>query len=105
LRILSRKQIFAVIIRVMPAETMHLIDPSDIIGIEFLCTKCQLRVIHRLDRFEKTPATCPNCLEAFVPARSDEDQAIQAAVDAIGALIKRGFAIRFQVTGWPELPR
>jgi hypothetical protein len=88
----------------MTAETVHLIDLSDIVGIEFLCSHCGSRTLHVLGKFDRVPATCPNCHEGIVTHLGPEAVAIKEAVEAIQQLVKRKLPtrIRFQVTGFAE---
>ena len=79
----------------MTAETMHLVDLSDIVGIEFLCAHCGSRVLHVLNKFDRVPAKCPNCYEAIVTAGSPEDETIKEAVAAIRTLIKLNCQLEF----------
>ena len=85
----------------MTAETIHLIDLTDIVGVEFLCSHCGSRIVHVLAKFDRVPTKCANCHEAIVTAGSPEETAIKETVEAIKMLAKRKLPtrIRFQVTG------
>jgi predicted RNA-binding Zn-ribbon protein involved in translation (DUF1610 family) len=83
----------------MVVESRHLIEPSDVISVEFSCPKCDARILHRLEGFSRVPLRCPNCHEDLIQPEGPEYVAIEDAVNALRRLREgqKAAKIRFEI--------
>ena len=62
----------------MTRQRRTLIEPADIVGLEYECAHCGSRYLVPLKRFDRRVAHCPNCQKKWVTggpgdgAQSDE---------------------------------
>ena len=88
----------------MTMEQRILIDLSDIVGIEYACSRCSGRYLIPIDKLDAVIAQCPNCRQGLVSEahitsgkRSDADALYElrtALMDTQG----RNIGIRLQLS-------
>lgn len=91
----------------MTAKLRTLIEPQDIIGLEYECMHCHARYGVPIERFDRRITHCPNCKEEWlqgkVPSGSaiSNDQLLAEFVERLRAVQTRTFgaAIRLEING------
>jgi hypothetical protein len=88
----------------MTMQERTLLEPGDILGLEYSCRHCQAKYLVPIERFDRVIRQCPNCREGLVRTdhpesakRSDED-ALHNFVNALVDLRSRDIGIRFEVS-------
>ena len=93
----------------MTVQKRTLIEPSDIIGIEYECSHCGSRYLVQVIRFDRRVAHCPNCHEPWLAAgavnRQSDDQAVAQLVDALKEIQSRklGVVVRLELANAEEI--
>jgi len=89
----------------MTHETKHLINVSDVIGVEFECKHCHARISLPPDA-TRALWQCPSCNEDWLLPNTDEHNAIQTLLAVFKsterALQGRSFSLRLQITAPPD---
>ena len=89
----------------MTFETKYLINVSDVLGFEFECNNCKVRVAIPVDS-TRTLWKCPACNEDWILPGTDEQNAIKSLLNtfknAEKALQGRIFSLRLQITAPPK---
>jgi len=75
----------------MTMQRRILIDPRDILALEYECKKCQCRYSLRFDTESKAPWKCPGCDTQWVPTKNNVgrdpvDDVIPRFVEALNLL-------------------
>lgn len=90
----------------MTIQRRTLIEPADIIGIEFECRHCGSRYLVPLQRFDRRVGRCPNCQEKWLKdghEQPSEDQAISLLVECLRECLQKiqardmGAVVRLQI--------
>lgn len=77
----------------MTIQKRTLIEPRDIVGIEYECRHCQSRYVVPLARFDREISHCPNCKEAWISTARKTGQE-QSDEQAFSLFVK--YLMRFQ---------
>lgn len=97
----------------MTIQRRTLIEPADIIGIEFECRHCGSRYLVPLQRFDRRVGRCPNCQEKWLKDGHEQehpsqeqpsgDQAISLLVECLRECLQKiqardmGAVVRLQI--------
>lgn len=84
-----------------------LIEPRDIVGLEYECTHCETRYLVPLKKFDRRVERCPNCNEKWLSTdaarQMSSDQTISQFVEYLKDLQTRnlGVTIRLELAEDP----
>jgi DNA-directed RNA polymerase subunit RPC12/RpoP len=88
----------------MTIQRRTLIEPRDIIGLEYECTHCGSRYLVPLKNFDRRVSHCPNCQEKWLSSTGSEgmqspDQTISLFVDYLKQIQTRnlGVIVRLEI--------
>jgi len=88
-------------------ETKHMIELSDILGVEFECKNCKGKIVLPLDT-TRGFTDCPLCGEVWLSNGSLEENSIRKLLGIFkgaqcGAMKSKTFSLRIQIASPPKL--
>lgn len=86
-------------------EKRTLIEPKDILGLEYECMHCGLRYLIQSAKLDRPIETCPNCRESWLSDQQTADKkapdsnVVQVFIDSLRDLQHRtlGARLRFHI--------
>jgi hypothetical protein len=81
----------------MTRETRTTIDVSDIVAIEFECSKCHSQTIRYLGNWHKTPIGCGSCDEQWMLPHSNDFKNLELFVSMICGITGKAMPFRLRL--------
>ena len=92
----------------MTIETRGLIEPKDIVAIEFECRKCGARLVMALEGIQQVPTSCSRCDDTWVIHSSQEHGRLHHFVQKLkdfATATNDPYILRFEVKGLGDVKK